>query len=375
MKNLLLNLLTVVGAIFFLAACSEEKKAKNPNLLQPNQIHQLIPNHKMVEPKQKSAWVKDIHVTMKELSIPTTKKNVCQVLAVVEQESNFAANPKVPNLGKATLTAMQDKLKIYPTALQMYINKIMSDYPTPNNNYKRQMLNVQDERQLYLLQRRLVDDLTQGISKISELGGVDIKHFVNEIKTLGSMQVHLDYALENAKNPLLGSKEMALQILDNRKTGLYFGIKRLYEVDYENPAYRFADYNSGAFSSRNAAFQHMLMKLSGQKLTLDGDLLNYRGKSQTKTVLIDYFSKYDDAPSSLKISADLLKEKKADFEKTETYLYVVNKFKKRFPNQYRYAMMPQVELKSSKLKNPWNTEKYVRFVNERYQRCMKTKTS
>lgn len=374
MKNLF-NFLTAVGITFFLAACSEEKKANNPNLLQPKQIHQLIPNHKMVEPTQKSAWVKDIHVTMKELSIPTTKKNVCQVLAVVEQESNFAANPKVPNLGKATLTAMQEKLKRYPTALQMYINKIMSDYPTPSNNYKQLILNVKDEKQLYLLQRQLVDDLTQGISKISELGGIDVKYFVNEVKTLGSMQVHLDYALENAKNPLISSKDMALQILENRKTGLYFGIKRLYEVNYEKPIYFFADYNSGAFSSRNAAFQYMLMKLSGKKLSLDGDLLNYKGKSQTKTVLIDYFSKHNDAPSSLTVTADLLKEKEADFEKTDTYLYVVQKFKKRFPNQYRYAMIPQVELKSSKLKNSWSTAKYARLVNERYQRCMKTKTS
>lgn len=374
MKNLF-NFLTAVGITFFLTACSEEKKAKNPNLLQPNQIHQLIPNHKMVEPKQKSAWVKDIHATMNELSIPTTKKNVCQVLAVVEQESNFAANPKVPNLGKATLTAMQEKLKRYPTALQMYINKIMSDYPTPSNNYKQLISNVKDEKQLYLLQRRLVDDLTHGISQISELGGVDVKNIVNEVKTLGSMQVHLDYALAHAKNPLMSSKELALQILDNRKSGLYFGIKRLYEVDYENPAYRFSDYNAGAFSSRNTAYQFMLMKLSGQKLTLDGDLLNYKGKSQTKAVLIDYFSKHDDAPSSLQVSADLLKEKTAEFEKSDTYMYVLQKFKKRFPNQYRYAMIPQVELKSSKLKNSWSTAKYARLVNERYQRCMKTKTS
>lgn len=373
MKNLLLNLLTVVGAIFFLAACSEEKRAKNPNLLQTNQIHKLIPDHKIVERTQKSAWVKDIYDTMNELSIPTTKKNVCQVLAVVEQESGFAVNPKVPKLGKATLTAMQEKLKRYPSAVQMYIDNVMSNYPTPNNNYKKLIANVKDEKQLYLLQRQLVDDLTQGMSKISELGGIDVKHLVNEVKTLGSMQVHLDYALANAKNPLMSSKDIALEILDNRKTGLYFGVKRLYEVDYENPIYRFADYNSGTYSSRNASFQNMLMKLSGQKLTLDGDLLNYKGKSKTKAVLIEYFSKQDDAPSSLKVSADLLKEKKAEFEQTNTYLYIVNKFKRRFPKQYRYAMIPEVQLKSSKLANPWRTEDFVRRVHPRYERCMKTK--
>ena len=49
----------------------------------------------------------------------------------------------------------------------------------------------------------------------------------------------------------------------------------MYPADYEKPIYRFADYNSGMYSSRNAAFQSMLNSLTDAELSLDGDLLLY----------------------------------------------------------------------------------------------------
>ncbi len=80
--------------------------------------------------------------------------------------------------------------------------------------------------------------------------------------------------------------------------GLYYGIHRLmmYPADYDKPLYRFADYNSGMYSSRNAAFQSMLNDLTEAELDLDGDLLLYgkdgspkSAKSQSERELISVF--------------------------------------------------------------------------------------
>ena len=47
----------------------------------------------------------------KELSIRKPKQNVCSGFAVVDQESNFVADPAVPGLGRKSGTGINSRLK------------------------------------------------------------------------------------------------------------------------------------------------------------------------------------------------------------------------------------------------------------------------
>ena len=107
---------------------------------------------------------------------------------------------------------------------------------------------------------------------------------MNPVSTLGSMQVSISYVIaevEKAKSSKLGLAEIwkLRDELYTRAGGVNYGTRMLlgYHAGYGSRLHVFADYNAGRYASRNAAFQHMVAKLSGADLALDGDLLIYEG--------------------------------------------------------------------------------------------------
>ena len=81
-----------------LSACGDSswwnKEAEKQ--LDIDQIKTLVP----VRVKDRSAWAKDIFDITDQLGIAHTKENMCSIVAVVDQESNFVADPQVPGLGE-----------------------------------------------------------------------------------------------------------------------------------------------------------------------------------------------------------------------------------------------------------------------------------
>ena len=106
----------------------------------------------------------------------------------------------------------------------------------------------------------------------------------NPIRTRGPMQVNVAFADQFAAThtypyPVNVSID---EELFSRRGSLYFGTAHLldYSAPYDRYLYRFADFNAGQYSSRNAAFQQALKIVSGKPLAADGALLPHDGGQQ-----------------------------------------------------------------------------------------------
>ncbi len=372
------TLLLALSCLISISGCHKDTDDEE-QLSERDKVARLIPER---VPNRK-LWATDILAVMDEEKIPHTLNNLCSIVAIVDQESNFHANPAVPNLPqdakKALFERIQDKLG--DTGVIQF-KKMLLSKPAPNDNFMMQINKLKTEQDLDVLYRKMFDyfkyhyGLALLTAPASLIAGVDIKEYLNPVKTLGSMQVHVNYAFSH---PHTTSNTVAIR--DEMYTqygGLYYGISRLlsYPANYNKPIYRFADYNSGVYSSRNASFQQMVSDLSDFPLDLDGDLLTYdkeqhaladRSNTETQIDILAQENKF--GLSNASIRGDLLKEKTAEFEETTTYkkinAFYLEKFKKEAP----YAVMPHVEITGPKLSRDYDTNWYAKRVNGRFQRC------
>ncbi len=372
-----------------LAACGDSSwwsKNDEPEL-EDKHIARLIPGRV----QNRDAWAKDIRDIMEQLGIPRNKENVCSIVAVVDQESNFVADPQVAGLGEKSVkevsTRLEEKFKdklgdTLGGTIAGYFEDVLKNQPSPENNYLSQMRKVKTEQELDLLYQEIFDYMAQhyhvsALTGAAKLVGQDVGEKMNPITTLGSMQVHITYAKEH-KRSSMSTPELRSDLY-TRYGGLYYGIHRLmmYPADYEKPLYRFADYNSGMYSSRNAAFQSMLNDLTEEELDLDGDLLLYTKdgdvrstKSQSERELIAVFTANNVLVTPRQIRADLSKEKEKDFEETQTYIAVKKLYQSKTGKDPIYAIMPEVVISGPKLSRDYNTNWFATRVNGRYTSCM-----
>lgn len=355
--------------------------------LNSKQVRQLIPNHV----KDRQSWAQDIFDISEELKIPRSKDNICTIVAIVDQESNFVANPNVPGLGTKAVNEVNTRLKekfedklgvTIGGPIAGYFEQVLKNQPSPEDNYLKQMSRVKNEEQLDVLYREIFDYMSKhyhvsALTGAAKLVGQDFAEKLNPITTLGSMQVHINYAKEHKRNSM-GINELR-DDLYTEYGGLYYGIHRLmmYPANYDKPIYRFADYNSGIYSSRNAAFQKMVNKVADVDLALDGDLLSYDkngdirpATTDTETALITLFSQNNVLVTARQLRNDLKKEKEKAFEKTQTYTAVAKIYKEKTGKDAIYAIMPEVIISGPKLSRDYNTNWYASRVNGRYETCM-----
>ena len=355
--------------------------------LNTEQIKKVIPTRV----SERDLWAKDIFDITEQLGIPQNKENICTIVAVVDQESNFVANPTVPGLGQKAVKEVQDRFdekfkdklgESIGGTVADYFQDVLKNQPTPENNYLKQMAKVKTEKELDELYREIFAYMAKhyhvsALTGAARLVGQDIGEKLNPINTLGSMQVHISYAKEHKRQG--GNIAELRSDLYTRYGGLYYGIHRLmmYPADYDKPLYRFADYNSGRYSSRNAAFQTKINALTKTKLALDGDLLLYGKngnprpeKSSSERELINLFAAHNVLITPKQIRSDLKHEKDDKFEETPTYKAVKELYLKDTSKKDFYAIMPEVVISGPKLSRDYNTNWFATRVNGRYQTCM-----
>jgi hypothetical protein len=168
--------------------------------------------------------------------------------------------------------------------------------------------------------------------------------------------------------------------LYTRAGGVYYGTARLlaYPVHYDQALFRFADYNAGFYSSRNAAVQDQVSRLTKIPLALDGDLLAYQKNgepreedSASSRAIRRLTERFAPRLSERDVRRDLLAEKTLAFEDTETYRAIKAAAQERAGGRpAAYATLPDVALESPKLSRTLSTAWFARAVDRRYQACL-----
>lgn len=340
-----------------------------------------------IVPARKSprGWGGDVHRALEINGIRPTRSNFCSVMAVIEQESTFTANPEVKGLGamaEKEIMAKLSALPFMPRAAVHGVNLFLAGKPTPDRSYLKLIRAAKTERDLDLVFRNMAFFLFRQFASSRLLNTPALARRVdaiNPVSTLGSMQVSIAYTIgevEKAKGRRLGMSSIwkLRDELYTRAGGVNYGTRMLlgYRAGYASRIHVFADYNAGRYASRNAAFQHMLGALAGKTLALDGDLLIYEGgipkaePSATEKALRSLALGLADSA----LRDDLLKEKDYDFGETETYRRVGKAYRARTGKKPPHAMIPQIRLSSPKLSKNMTTERFSRAVMRRYERCM-----
>jgi hypothetical protein len=333
-----------------------------------------------------NGWAIDLHDVLFQNGLEVSSENVCAVIAIIDQESGFVADPVVPDLGRISELALRKKLEKYPIAGKAALDWL-SRTPSPDASFMARIRAARTERDLDLAYRGLVDYLGKNINLglVMQLGLLnDFIEERNEIDTAGSMQVSVKFSLAEARKrrwlpPSLSDVYAVRDQLYTRHGGMLYGTRQLlgYETGYDRKVYRFADYNAGRYAARNAAFQRAIVRLSGWKLALDGDLLSYGkdGKplpsaTQTEQAVRALSSRFGLGLDDQQIRADLQREKALNFTGTRTYLAIVNRYAKAHGTRPAFAVIPDIRLKSPKLSRGFTTRRFAESVDRRYQSCM-----
>ena len=352
-----------VLAGLILAGCSAERAAPLKEGEKPIDVASVVRAKMPASVKDRDAWAKDLATTFESQSLAPTLENICSVLAVAQQESNYQADPPVPGLSKIAWQEI-DKRAARLHIPQFVVHTALKINSTTGKSYSERLDNVKTEKQLSAIFDDLIDRVPLGQTLFGSL---------NPVHTGGPMQVSIDFAEKHASGYPWKMDGSVRQEVFSRRGGLWFGTYHLlnYPANYSAPLYRFADFNAGWYASRNAAFQNAVSKASGVKLALDGDLIRYDTREPGKTELAvrKLAGKLD--MSEREIRQQLEKGDSLAFEKTALYREVYRLAEQKSGKAQPKEMLPGIQLESPKITRNLTTAWFAKRVDDRRARCMR----
>ena len=318
--------------------------------------------------RDRKAWAGDLAAAFSALRLAPTDSNFCAAIAVIEQESGFQADPVVPGLSRIAWREIETRRQRYGIP-KLALDAALSKTSPNGKTYKRRLDTLRTERQMSALYDDMIDELPGGSLLLSGY---------NPVRTGGPMQVSIAFAEAHARETDVGtfSDGDTRRAVFTRRGGVYFGVAHLldYPAPYSTPLYRFADFNAGHYSSRNAAFQQAVARLTKKPLVLDGDLLSYdNGRpssnpsaTQKAVLALSRRLKLD----ADEINAGLRQEKTEAFARTPVYQRVFSLADRSSGARAPRETMPRIDLKSPKIQRKLTTEWFAKRVNMRYGNCM-----
>jgi hypothetical protein len=347
----------VLAAVGLLAACTSSRVTEPP--VDPDVVRADISKRLPASAKNREGWAIDIFAAFEALSIKPTPQNICAAIAVTEQESTFQVNPPVPQLPEIARREIDARAARYNIP-RMVVTAALNLRSSNGATYTERLENVQTEQEL--------SDIFADFIGMVPLGERLFGDF-NPVRTGGPMQVSIAFAEEHAREkryPYPVSRTVRDEVF-TRRGGMYFGIAHLldYPASYPEMLFRFADFNAGHYASRNAAFQNAVSKVARKPLALDGDLLIHGSSEPSRTELairsIAARLDLDDTD----IRRDLELGRAQEFEDTRLYKGVF-----ALAGAAPRAMIPNIRLKSPKIKRKLTTEWFATRVDGRYKRCL-----
>ncbi len=376
--------LTWLLLLAFGAGCAATRQGPPVRTLSTEEIAQLIPQRV----KDRAGWAEDVAFVFEAQGRAADVTSVCSVLAVVEQESGFDANPAVPDLSRMVASRLEAQAeKLGPLGPPLARELLSGKAPGEKRTFEQRLGQVRTERDLDRVFRDLLHfhraqhpKTYAAVDLASGLFGKGRLEALNPITTAGSMQVSVRFARElaSAEGRELTDEEVREELY-TRRGGLRYGAARLlgYEAAYAEPVFRFADYNAGVYASRNAALQRALTELTGAPLVTDGDLLAYDAEgdaTSTRTKSLEALEAFRQrfAPdlSERRVRGDVRREKERGLEETDTYRAIADAYAQRKGRPLPYAVLPEVTLQSPKLRGKRTTRWFAESVQARYVRCL-----